>query len=78
MAGWLGLIVSILQAVAEVSKYLGNRQLLKAGEAQAIADGLSQTIKNVEEANAARAHVLANPDDDYAVSVRRKYERKGE
>jgi hypothetical protein len=78
MTGWLGLIVSILQAVAEVTKFLGDRQLLKAGEAQAIADGLSQTIENVEKANAARADVLADPDGDYAVSVRSKYERKGE
>ena len=73
---WLAIIELVLKAVSSVADFLGNRQLLEAGKAQAIREGLQATLDNMSKANAAKTELRDNPDGEYAVSVRDKYERK--
>lgn len=72
---WLAIIQLVLKAVAGVVDYLGNRQLLEAGKAQALTEGLRTTLDNVEKANVVRAELSTNPDGDFAARLRDKYER---
>lgn len=73
---WISIIQLVLKVVSSVADYLGNKQLLEAGEAKAISEGLRTTIENIGKANAARSEVRDNPDSAYSRGVRDKYERK--
>lgn len=71
---WLSLIQLALQAISGIAGYLREKKLLDAGQATAIAEGLKQTLENVEKANAAKNEVSGNPDGEYARRLRDKYE----
>ncbi len=75
---WAAIISAILKIVAGVSDYLARRQLLEAGQAQAIATGLQQTLDNLEKAKHVKEELASNPTGDYANSVRDKYTRADE
>ncbi len=75
---WVAIIQVLIKAVAGVVDYLGTRQLLDAGQSQAISEGLKATLDNLEKANAAQEEIRNNPDGDYARSVREKYTRTDE
>jgi hypothetical protein len=74
---WLAFLVAILKTVAEISNYLGGRQLIEAGKAKALSDGLALTLANVEKANEAAAAV-DDPNSAHSVRVRERYERTGQ
>lgn len=72
---WLAFIQLVIKAVASLADYLGNKQLLDAGKAQAISAGLQQTLDNIGKANAVEKELRDNPNGDFANSVRDKYTR---
>lgn len=72
---WASIIELVLKALSSIADYLGNRQLLEAGKAQAIVAGLQATLDNMSKADAVKKEVAANPDGDFANIVRNKYER---
>ena len=76
--GWLTIIQLMVRAIASVSEYLSQKQLLQAGEYKAISEGLRQTLDNVLKAKRASDEVATNPDGDYASGVREKYTRSDE
>jgi hypothetical protein len=61
---WLAFLVAILKTVAEISNYLGGRQLIEAGKAKALSN----------EAAAA----VDDPNSAHSVRVRERYERTGQ
>lgn len=75
---WLQVIQLVIKLAASVSEYLGRKQLLDAGEAKAISEGLHATIANIQKAKAASQEISTNPNGDYANSVRSKYTRTDE
>lgn len=75
---WLQVIQLVIKLAASVSEYLGRKQLIDAGEAKAISEGLHATIANIQKAKAASKEVSANPNGDYAGGVRSKYTRTDE
>ena len=75
---WLAIIQLIIKAVAGVADYLGSRQLLEAGQAQSIADGLRATLSNIQKASEVANEMCDNPDGPYADGVREKYTRPDE
>lgn len=72
---WAALIELVLKLVASVASYLGDKQLLDAGKAEAISAGLQATLDNMGKADVAKNELADNPDGDYARSVQQKYER---
>lgn len=69
------ILTTILKIVAGVSDYLARRQLLNAGQAQAVSEGLQQTLDNLQKAKHVKEELDAHPDGDFANSVRDKYTR---
>lgn len=72
---WLAIIQLVIKVVASLTDYLGNKQLLDAGHAQAVSEGLKQTLSNLDKANAVEKELTSNPGGDYASSLRNKYTR---
>lgn len=75
---WLGLVKAALALVGELSRLLAQRQLIAAGEAQAIAEGVTATLANIDRARSAAAAVEAPRDDAdlrYVERLRRRYRR---
>lgn len=75
---WAVLIQLVLKLVANVSEFLARKQLLEAGKAEVIRDGLQQTLANLEKADHVKQELVDNPGGDFAQRVRKKYERTGE
>lgn len=69
----VSLILALLKLAGVVAEYASRRQLLSAGEAQAVAEGLNVTIKNIDLASRAKAAMAG--DGDFARGVRDKYQR---
>jgi len=59
--GWIAFIQAVVKLLAEFAGYLGDRQLIKAGEAQAVKEGLNETIARLAAAGKAAA---AGDSDD--------------
>lgn len=59
---WLSMLTALLKFVAALATWLGQRELLRAGEAQALARGLAATLSALEEVRLARA-ALVDPDE---------------
>lgn len=59
---WLAALKSLLSIVDALAGYLANRQLLKAGEAQAVSKGLREAHDAIARAQAARRAVSNDPD----------------
>lgn len=75
---WAALIQLVLRAVAGITDYLSRQQLLDAGKAQIISEGLQQTLGNLEKAEHVKKELSSNPDGDFARGVRDKYTRADE
>lgn len=75
---WAAIISALIKIVAGVTDYLSRQQLLEAGQAQAIAKGLQQTLDNLEKAKHVKEELAARPDGDFANRVQHKYERPDE
>jgi len=71
---WWAIIQLVLKVVSSLAGYLETKQLLDAGQAKAVAEGLKQTLDNMKKANAVKKELADNPDGDYAKRVRDKYE----
>jgi hypothetical protein len=75
---WGAGFLALLKLLGALSDYLGRRQLLAAGQAQAIAAGLQGTIDNLSEARRAAdavTHPTGPGDAGYARRVRERYTR---
>lgn len=72
---WLAFIQLVIKAVASLTDYLGDKQLLDAGKAKAVSEGLKQTLDNLDKANAVEKELTDNPSGAYADSLRDKYIR---
>ncbi len=78
---WGAAVLALLKLLGALSDYLGRRQLLAAGQAQAIAAGLQTVIDELARARRAAdaiAHPRSASDDDYARRLRDRYTRSGE
>lgn len=69
--GWLAFLKALLGFAGTLTEYLRNRELLEAGEAKAIAEGLSNANEAIEKARKARRNAVADfdkrdgvPDDE--------------
>jgi len=74
---WLAFIEALVQAVAGIAKYLGDRQLIEVGKATIISEGLTKTLENVRKANNAAAAV-DDPNSSWSERVRNAFERTDE
>lgn len=75
---WASLLTLLLKLVAGLSDYLGRRQLLEAGKAQAVSAGLQNILDNLTKADDVKAEFTRNPDGSFAHGVRDKYTRPDE
>lgn len=71
---WLSLLTGLVQLLGAVAKYLGDKRLMDAGAAEAIAKGQTNVIEDLRRVAAAR-EVLRNPDSDRAERVRKRFQR---
>lgn len=58
----LSLIKLLLSVVSQLSRYAADRQLIKAGEAQAIASGVAEADDAIDRARRAAAGVRHDAD----------------
>jgi len=75
---WLALLSGLVALLGQLTDYLGRRQLIRAGEAASIADGLATILDNIDKARRAGdaiEHPESADDDDYARRVRERYRR---
>jgi hypothetical protein len=77
--GWVALLTGIVKVLAEFAGYLGDRQLISAGEAQAVKEGLHEAIARMAAAKKAAA---AGDSDDpdhraWADRVRKRFDGAG-
>ena len=61
--GWLGLLKTLLGLASAVADYMNKKQLLDAGEAKAISEGLTKANEIVKNANKARLSASRSFDD---------------
>lgn len=68
---WLAILRALLGFASTLTEYLRNRELLEAGEAKAIAEGLSNANEAIERARRARRNAVRDfdkrdgvPDDE--------------
>lgn len=62
MFEWLAILKTLLSLANNLTQYLNDKQLLKAGEAQAIKQGLESGIVIIEKATKARRDALRDFD----------------
>lgn len=60
---WLAILRALLGFASSLTNYLANKQLIEAGEAKAIAEGLKNAQKATEKARKARRDALRKFDD---------------
>lgn len=71
----VAIIGSLLKLISLGAEYLGRKQLIDAGEAKAIAQGVTETLEAVANAKKAREALGPELDSERAERLRRKYER---
>ncbi len=71
---WIDLLTGVIKLVSVFAEYLGNKQLIDAGEAKAVAKGQSDVLSSLERIQSARAK-LADPSSDRAGRLRDKFTR---
>lgn len=69
---WVAILRLILEVGSRVARYLGDKQLIDAGEAKAINANLTQSLDRIKHINEARN------DPDTRERVRNKYTRDDE
>lgn len=67
-----------LKLADRVVKKEADAQLLEAGEAKAIAEGLKNAMDRIDKARETARYIRRNPDSDYARGVRDSYTRTDE
>lgn len=75
--GWLSLITGLIKLANLIAGYASDRQLISAGEAQAIVAGNAATLERLEDARKGRDAMSAGDGDsvEWAERVRDKYTR---
>lgn len=58
---WLAIVTVLVKLALSLTEFFSRRQLLQAGEAQALADGLKATLAAVEKVKHARDRIDADP-----------------
>ncbi len=58
----VGLLKAVLRFASALTEYLRNRELLEAGEAKAIAEGLKNANEAIEKARRARRNAVRDFD----------------
>lgn len=71
---WLSVITGFVKLASALARWAGDRQLIEAGVAKAVAEGTTNTLAMVEKARKVK-DALAG-DTDYVNRVRDKYTRK--
>jgi len=71
--GWLSLVTALLKVVGAIATYLQNRQLINAGKAEAIVEGIAHVTAMVDDAAKGAAGMAF--DTDWSKRVRDKYRR---
>lgn len=74
--GWLALVTQLAGALQRFIKYLGDKQLIDAGAAQAGYHSMSVTVGVLTDGKKASDYMRRNPDAEWSRSVRDKYERR--
>lgn len=59
---WLALLSGIIKLAGNLADYLGDRQLLKAGEHKAVRANLEKILEDIAKARTARRAVKSDPD----------------
>lgn len=72
--GWLAFITGLIKLAGLLAKIAGDRQLISAGEAQAIAAGNTETLNALAKVQASRV-ALDDPSTGRADRVRDKFTR---
>jgi hypothetical protein len=72
--GWLGLITGLIKLASVLADIAARRQLIKAGEAQAIAAGNRRTLDDLAKVQASRV-ALDDPATGRADRVRDRFTR---
>jgi hypothetical protein len=72
--GWLGLITGLIKLASVLADIAARRQLIKAGEAQAIAAGNQRTLDDLAKVQASRV-ALDDPGSGRAERVRDRFTR---
>lgn len=72
---WLAALTLVLKVVVGVADFLSRRQLLEAGKAEIITQGLRQTLDNVQKAKNVTENLTSNPTGAFANKLRDKYTR---
>lgn len=67
-----------LKLADRVVKKEADKQLLEAGEAKAIAEGLKDAMERIDKARKTAREIRRNPSGDYARRVRETYTRSDE
>lgn len=71
--GWLSLATALLKIVGLIAGYLKDRQLINAGKAEVIVEGITHVTNMVDDA--AKGAAGMQFDTDWARRVRDKYRR---
>lgn len=73
---WLSLLSGIIKLVSEFARYLGNKKLIDAGAAEAVAKGQADVLESLRRVQAARDAMATDSDPGWSQRVRDKYTRK--
>jgi len=71
--GWLSVAAALLKIVGIIADYLKNQQLIDAGKAEAIVDGVNHVAGMVDDAKKGADGMAYDPD--WAQRVRDKYRK---
>ena len=72
---WGSLLAGLVQLIGAVARYMGDRQMLAAGEATAISEGQRETLARIELARKSTAAMDAGPGRDaWAERVRKRFD----
>jgi len=72
--GWLAVITGLIKLASVVAQWASDRQLIKAGEAQAVAAGNTETLNALAKVQASRV-ALDDPSTGRADRVRDRFTR---
>jgi hypothetical protein len=71
---WLSLLTGLVSLVAELAKFLGNKRLIDAGAAEAVAKGQADVLENLRRIQVAR-DALVDPESGRAERLRDRFQR---
>jgi len=71
--GWISLATALLKIVGLIAGYLQNRQLINAGKAEAIVEGITHVTAMVDDA--AKGAAGMQFDTEWSRKVKAKYRR---